>query len=135
MVKVLIADDENAILEITAKKVQEAGYDVVTARDGQEAWEKIQAEVPDVIVLDLCMPKKDGFEVLRDVRHSPSSAKWQPVIIVSAMGEIESVEKGFALEADHYLVKPCDADAVLQAIRLMAGLIPERKRLAPAKNV
>src|SRR3989338_3688597 len=126
-VKVLIADDEKDILDVMKKKIEAAGYSVVAAKDGEEAWEKIRSESPDVIVLDLTMPKMDGLTVLKNLRENPPSAKWQPVIIVSARGELEDMKKGFALEADHYITKPCDMEAVLKGIRLMVSLIPQRK--------
>ncbi len=127
-IKVLIADDEEAILGIMANKVAAQDYTVVTARDGQEAWDKIVSENPDVIILDIVMPKMDGWSVLHKLRSEPPSKKWQPVIIVSALGEMEHVQKGLDLEADHYLTKPCRIEDVLKGIRLMVSLIPVRDR-------
>ena len=125
-IKVLIADDEDAILEIMAKKVAMQGYAVVTARDGQEAWQKIVSEDPDVIILDITMPKMDGWSILHKLRSEPPTKKWQPVIIVSALGEVANIQKGLDLEADHYLTKPCRIEDVLKGIRLMVSLIPMR---------
>ena len=125
--KVLMADDEPAILEIMAKKVEMSGYDVVMAKDGQEAWEKIVSESPDIIVLDLTMPRKTGLEVLKDLRQNPPSQKWQPVIIVSAHREFKDIQMGLSLEADHYLTKPCSMEDVVKTIQLMVQLIPQRK--------
>src|SRR5208283_1351304 len=116
-IKILMADDEEAVLEIMAKKVAAQGYEVITARDGQQAWEKIQSDLPDVIVLDLNMPKMDGWTVLTNLRHKPPTKRWQAVIIVSAYNELESFKKGMDLEADHYLTKPCRIDDILKAIR------------------
>ena len=126
-IKVLIADDEKDILEVMQKKVEQAGYAVVAAMDGEEAWQKIVKESPDVILLDLTMPKLDGLDLLRRLRENPPSSKWQPVIIVSARGELEDMKKGLSLEADHYIAKPCNMEAVLKGIRLMVSLIPQRK--------
>ena len=127
-IKILIADDEVEILDLMAKRVaKEEGYLVIKAHDGQEAWEKIQAESPDVILLDLTMPRMDGIEVLQNLRAHPPVTKWQPVIIISALGELADVQKGLSLEADHYLTKPCQMDDVLRAIRTMVSLIPLRK--------
>ena len=126
-IKVLIADDEKDVLEVMEKRISAEGYTVVTARDGQEAWDKIVSESPDVILLDLTMPKMDGLMVLKNLREHPPSAKWQPVIIVSARGELEDMKKGFTLEADHYLAKPCDIEVILRGIKLMVSLIPQRK--------
>ncbi|HQP10841.1 MAG TPA: response regulator [Candidatus Omnitrophota bacterium] len=125
--KVLLADDEADILGIMAKKIFVQGYTVITARDGQEAWEKIQTESPDIIILDLNMPRMNGFEVLQKLRKTPPEGKWQPVIIVSARNELDDVKKGLSLEAEHYLVKPCSMEDVIKAIRLMASLIPQHK--------
>jgi len=125
--KILMADDEIEILKIMAKKIAQEGFDVVTALDGQEAWEKIQTETPDVILLDLNMPKMNGFEVLKALRDYPSSDKWQPVIIISTRGELEDIQKGLSLEAEHYLVKPCSIDNILKAIQLVIKLIPHHK--------
>ncbi len=126
-IKVLIAEDEKDILEVMQKKITQAGYAVVTAMDGEEAWQKIIKESPDVIVLDLTMPKLDGLDLLRRLRENPPSPKWQPVIIVSARGELDDMKKGLSLEADHYIPKPCDMEMVLKGIRLMVSLIPQRK--------
>ena len=125
--KILIADDERDILEIMAKKILEAGYQVTTAQDGEEALAKIKSEDPDVILLDLNMPKLDGFGVLKRIRESPPSPKWQPVIIISARTDLDDMKKGFSLEADHYIPKPCNITDVLKGIKLMINLIPQRK--------
>jgi DNA-binding response OmpR family regulator len=125
--KILIADDEPDVLEISAKKIGQAGYEVVTASDGQEALNKIYQDRPDVIVLDVKMPKLDGFEVLKRLREKPLADKWQPVIIVSAMGELEDMKKGYSLEADYYIAKPCDMSVILKGIATMLNLIPVRR--------
>ena len=126
-IKILMADDEADVLEIMAKKIRLEGYEVITAADGQDAWMKIAKESPDIILLDLTMPIMDGFSVLKKLRESPPSDKWQPVIIVSALDELEDMQKGFALEADHYITKPCRIEDILKAIRMMITLIPQRK--------
>ena len=126
-IKILMADDEPDVLSVMAKKVALEGFKVVTAADGQEAWEKIQSEDPDIIILDLSMPKLHGLEVLKNVRSNPPSAKWQPVIIVSAHGELQDIQKGFSLEADHYITKPCSVSDVVKAIHTMISLIPQHK--------
>ena len=127
-IKVLMAEDESEVLSIMSKKIAAEGYTVITANDGVEAWEKIQKESPDVIVLDLIMPKRNGYEVLRRVREQPTSGHWQPVIIVSAKRELEDLQEGYALEADHYITKPCQIEDILRAIKLMIRLIPQHKK-------
>ena len=125
-IKILIADDEDVVLEIMARKIASQGYEVITAKDGQEAWDKIVSDIPDVIILDLNMPKMNGWAVLSLLRQNPPTKRWQPVIIVSAQNELDSFKKGVNLEADHYLTKPCRIEDILQAIRLMLALIPQR---------
>ncbi len=127
MIKILIADDDPDILAVMAKKIVEAGFEAVAASDGEQAWNKICLENPDVIVLDLVMPGLHGFDVLARLRANPPADKWQPVIIVSGNDELTSMKKGFELEADHYLTKPCQMADVLKAIHLMIGLIPHRR--------
>lgn len=133
MAKILIADDEPEILELSAKKISEAGYEVVTARNGQEALNRIYADSPDVIILDIRMPKLDGFEVLKRLRENPLPEKWQPVIIVSALGDLEDMKKGYSLEADYYITKPCNMTAILNGIQTMMHLIPVRKNQQESK--
>jgi len=125
-IKILVAEDEEVVLEIMARKIASQGYEVIKAKDGQEAWNLIVNDLPDVIISDLNMPKMDGWAVLSQLRMHPPTKRWQPVIIVSAQSELESFKKGVNLEADHYLTKPCQIEDILKAIRLMLSLIPQR---------
>lgn len=127
MTKILIADDEPDVLSVMAKKIAAAGYDVIEAADGQIAWEKIVAENPDVVLLDLTMPGLHGFEVLERLRKIQPSEKWCPVIIISAHNELADIKKGFYLEADHYLTKPCSMDEILKGIEFVLNLSAQRK--------
>lgn len=124
--KILVADDEPDVLAITARKLREAGFTVVTAVDGEEALVLFGSQEPDILVLDVNMPRKDGLEVLKQVKAAPAAKRWVPVIIVSAQGELEDMRRGFDLQADHYLTKPCRMEDIIQAVRLMATLIPLR---------
>lgn len=122
VIKVLIADDEQVITDILAKKIRDAGFEVITAYEGLSAWEKIKQEKPDVVVLDLTMPGLDGWGVLKNLRKDPPTKAWIPVIIVSALGDFDSVQRSQHLEADHYLTKPCKTEEVIKAIRMMITL-------------
>lgn len=126
MARVLVAEDEEAVLTLLAKHIKAAGFDVVTALDGQDAWEKIKTTDPDVIILDLTMPGRDGFSILQELRAHPPSKKWQPVIIVSGQDEVPAIKKGYDLEADHYITKPCRMEEIIKAINLVLTLIPHR---------
>jgi len=134
LIKVLVADDEEDLRQIMEKKISQTGYDVVSASDGQDAWEKIVKHDPDIIVLDLMMPRLDGYEVLKKLRETPPSEKWQPVIIVSAKGELDDIHKGLDMDADHYLTKPCSLEDIIKGIRLMISLIPQRRVATETKG-
>jgi DNA-binding response OmpR family regulator len=123
--RLLIVDDDPDIVETLKKRLIKEQYEVSTAFDGEEALLKVKEDNPDVILLDLMLPKINGFEVLKEIREKHRD-KWRPVIIISAKNELESVKQCYDLEADHYLTKPCDMDKVLRGIETMISLIPAR---------
>lgn len=123
--KILLVDDDKEIVETLKARLIKEGYEVSTAYDGEEALVKIKEDNPDVVLLDLMLPKLNGFEVLKEIRQRFKD-KWRPVIIISAQTELESVRKSYSLEADHYLTKPCSIEHVLRGIRTMISLIPLR---------
>ncbi|MBI4982793.1 MAG: response regulator [Candidatus Omnitrophica bacterium] len=123
--KLLIVDDEKDVIEFLEKRLKHEGYDVVTAFDGEQALTRVKEDNPDLILLDLMLPKKNGFEVLKEVRENFKD-KWRPIIIVSAKTELDSVKTCYGLEADHYLTKPCTIENILRGIRTMISLIPMR---------
>ena len=122
-IKILMADDEPEILSIMAKRVTQEGYKVITAADGQEAWDKMIEEDPDVIISDVDMPRMDGRSFLRNLRQQPPGAKWQPVIFVSSLTDRDAEE---SCQAEHYIVKPCRIEDILKAIRLVLPMIPQQ---------
>jgi len=123
--KILVVDDEKDVSDTLAKMLTNAGYEAVVAYDGDEALKKVKEENPDIILLDLLMPKMNGFEVLKEIR-SCFKDKWRPVIIISAQAELETVKKCYDMEADHYLAKPCSVENVLHGIKTMISLMPLR---------
>jgi len=125
--KVLMADDEEETLDIMARAIGRRGYRVVKALDGQEAWDKIKKENPDIILLDLMMPGMHGLTILKKLREDPLPNRLQPVVIISALNELEDVKKGFAHEADHYITKPCTVETVLKAVQMMKEMIDQNK--------
>ncbi len=122
--KVLVAEDEPDTLTLTAKKLAAAGFEVLTASDGRDAWNQIVDALPDVVVLDITMPGMDGLSILREMRAAPPTGKYQAVVIVSAHNQLEDMQKGVDLQADHYLTKPCSAEDIISAIRLIAAVKP-----------
>jgi two-component system KDP operon response regulator KdpE len=121
---VLIADDEPRIIKFLELKLKASGYDVLTASNGQEALAQVQAQDPDLLVLDVVMPGMDGFETLKQVRAISAI----PVIILSAREANTDKVKGLKLGADDYLAKPFDPD------ELVARIEAVRRRLEPAEN-
>jgi DNA-binding response OmpR family regulator len=126
--KLLIVDDDKEIIDTLQPRLIKEGYEVVAAFDGEEALAKVRQDDPDVILLDLMLPKLNGFEVLKNIRENFKD-RWRPIIIISAQNELESIKKCYGLEADHYLSKPCSIDNVLRGVRTMISLIPLRKEV------
>ena len=124
--KILVVDDEPDVREVLQRKLQREGYTVDCAADGEEALAKVRECDPDVILLDLMLPKLNGFEVLRRVREDFTD-RWRPVIIVSAQQDLETTKKCYQMEADHYLAKPCGIEHVVGGIKTMISLMQQRQ--------
>jgi CheY-like chemotaxis protein len=103
-VDVLLVEDDRETLEMYRTKLELDGYRVHVALDGIEGIERAKELLPDIIFLDIRLPKKDGFEVLQELRREPSTAE-TPVIILTNFGEKELVERGLKLGAMEFLVK------------------------------
>ncbi len=110
----LLADDDSTIVDSLAPFLERAGFDVLLASDGAAALEKIHSHHPSLVILDVLMPRMDGREVLRRLRHENN---WTPTILLTQVGE--SAERALALEegADDYLNKPFDPHELLARIR------------------
>lgn len=104
MAKVLVAEDDKFLSKAYAAKLKKTGFEVIVAMNGIEAVQKAKSDKPDIILLDLVMPKKDGFEALSDIKKDPTT-KGIPVVILSNLGQEEDVKKGKELGAVDYLVK------------------------------
>jgi DNA-binding response OmpR family regulator len=102
--KVLVAEDDQFLKKIYESKFAKAGFEVKVAGDGVEALSILQSFQPHIILLDVIMPKKDGFDTLKELR---ANAKWQkiPILILSNLGQLEDKKKALALGATDYLVK------------------------------
>jgi two-component system alkaline phosphatase synthesis response regulator PhoP/two-component system response regulator VicR len=103
--KVLVCDDERHIVRLIQVNLERHGYQVVTAFDGKEGLEKIRAEKPRIVVLDVMMPYMDGFEVLKHIRREPET-EHLPVIMLTAKAQDKDVFEGYHYGADMYLTKP-----------------------------
>ena len=121
---ILLVDDEERILNFLKTKLKSSGYDVMLARDGNEAIKQARDQEPDLIILDVMMPKKDGFEALRELRLFSTV----PVIMLSAVGEDADRIKGLGLGADDYLPKPFNPDELIARIEAV------RRRLSKVER-
>jgi len=110
---ILTADDDPQLLRLVARNLQLEGYDVLTASDGQQALEQIEATLPDLVLLDVMMPKMDGFTVCQRVREFSTV----PVIMVTARGQDQDKVRGLDMGADDYLTKPFSVDELLARVR------------------
>ncbi|GAB4541930.1 MAG: response regulator transcription factor [Anaerolineae bacterium] len=100
--KALIVDDDLALADVVSFTMRRAGFETIVAHDGQAALERWQAESPDIIILDLNLPKLDGLNVCRRIRAQDDT----PIIILSVRGEDDDIVAGLKLGADDYVVKP-----------------------------
>jgi DNA-binding response OmpR family regulator len=110
---ILAADDDPQLLRLMTRNLQLEGYDVIAASDGQQALEQIESNTPDLVLLDVMMPRMDGFAVCQRVREFSSV----PIIIVTARGQDQDKVRGLDLGADDYLTKPFNVDELLARVR------------------
>lgn len=101
--KILIVDDDPALLNVLSSKVKSLNYTVIEAKDGEQALTKFKKEHPDLVLLDIVMPLKSGFEVLEEIRIKQNSKV--PVIILSNLAESQDIETGKNLGAADYITK------------------------------
>lgn len=102
--KILLVEDDPMLQDIYLTKFKEKGFDVSLASDGEKVIPQLKRSMPDLMLLDIVLPLKDGWEVLKEVRKN---AKWNGVkiVVLSNIGEASDVEKGFAMGANLYLIK------------------------------
>jgi DNA-binding response OmpR family regulator len=120
--KILVVDDDPDVLEAISIILEANGYEVVTARDGLDGLDKVKVEKPDLMILDLLMPKMDGFEVCKELKD-PRRAKYAhiPIIILSSIKEQASrrryeLETGLQLDVDDYVEKPIEHTILLERV-------------------
>ncbi|MCR4322689.1 MAG: response regulator [Candidatus Azambacteria bacterium] len=134
-IKIVLVEDEEVLLEVLESKLKKEGYEVFSAKDGQAGLDLIGAIRPDLVLLDIIMPRMDGLEVLAHL-HNDAILSHIPVIIISNSGQEVEIEKAKALGARDYLVKAeFDPQEVLDKMRALLHLEgKEQKVVAPEKN-
>ena len=119
--KIMAVDDERHIVRLIQVNLERAGYQVVTAFDGPEALKKADSETPDLIVLDVMMPKMDGFEVLKRLQANPETREI-PVIMLTAKAQDADVFRGWSSGVSAYLTKPFNPlELVTFVRRILSG--------------
>jgi DNA-binding response OmpR family regulator len=119
--KILIAEDEEVLLDILSKKLNKEGYQVFLTKDGKACLETMKKEKPDLVLLDILMPKKNGFEVLKEMQKD-EVLKEIPVIVVSNSGQPVELNEAIKLGAKDWLIKAeFDIDEVLEKVKKQIG--------------
>ena len=111
--KILVVDDDTNICELLRLYLEKDGYETVIANDGEQAVEQFQKHSPDLVLLDIMLPKLDGWQVCREIRKTSNA----PVIMITAKGETFDKILGLELGADDYVVKPFDAKEVMARVK------------------
>ena len=127
--KILVVDDEPQFVELIKMRLEDDGYDVVTAFDGREGLEKVKSESPDAVLLDILMPGLDGIKVLKKIR---SKNKDLPVFIVTAFSNEERFEKARKYDVSGFIVKTSDlkreVENITNAIRISPNYRAKKKK-------
>ncbi len=129
--KILIVDDEPNVLRFFGYALQIEGYEIVTAENGVEALNKVQAEHPDLVILDVMLPRMSGIEVCQQLRNNPETVGL-PIIMLSARAQVADKVRGLQAGADEYVTKPVDSDEMVARV---AALLERTRRLRQAQLV
>jgi len=115
MKKILIADDKPEVVELVRVSLEEEDYEIIDASNGKETLKRARLEKPDLILLDVVMPKMDGFEVCRQLKKDPQTQEI-PIIMLTAKGQEVDKEKARQLGASDYITKPFSPSALLTSV-------------------
>lgn len=118
--RILLVDDSNTALMIERTILSKAHYDLLTAKDGAEAVEKALAEKPDLILMDVVMPRMTGFEACRAIRAREETREI-PIVMVTTRGEPANVEAGFEAGCNDYVTKPINSVELVSKLRNLLG--------------
>lgn len=114
--RILVADDDPIVIRFLSAILRDEGYDVITATDGEKALQVIQKAQPDLVILDLVMPFRDGFEICHQIKASPQTSN-AAVIVLSMKEKEQDVVRAFAVGADDYVRKPFNALELVARVR------------------
>lgn len=118
--KILLVDDSNTVLLLHQMTLRSSGYQLLVARDGEEAVQRARAERPDLILMDVVMPRMNGIEACRRIREEDAT-RHVPIIMVTTRGEPVNVEMGYQAGCNEYLTKPFDGRELMACVRNYLG--------------
>jgi DNA-binding response OmpR family regulator len=121
---VLVVDDSDVIRQLIAVNLELEGFEVFLAEDGQECLEVVESVSPDVVTLDVVMPRLDGFATAARLR-SGGATRALPIVMVTACAQESDLARGRELGVDAYVTKPFEPDELVRAVRTAAGLAAE----------
>ena len=124
--RILLVDDEPSIVKMVGKRLEVEGFDVLIAMDGQDGLAKAQAEHPDLVILDLMLPKLNGYEVCTMLKQDARYQK-MPIILFTAKAQEKDEKLGMECGADAYVRKPFRAQELLERIRALLGASPAQE--------
>jgi two-component system alkaline phosphatase synthesis response regulator PhoP len=127
--KILVVDDEIRVVTVIQKRLESAGYDVITAMNGNEALMKARSENPDLILLDLILPKLNGYQVCAILKRD-KLFKQVPILMLTARSQERDVDEGMRVGADAYMIKPFKNEMLLDQIERLLAKVEEKKAKA-----
>ena len=127
MAKILIAEDERDIRELVSFSLQFGGFSVVQAANGAEAVEYAQKEMPDLILMDVRMPKMTGYEACRQMK-TMESVRDIPVVFLSAKGQESEIQTGMEVGAEEYILKPFAPDELVKQVQAVLDRVNKRRQ-------
>ena len=131
MTKILIAEDERDIRDLVMFSLQFGGFQVVQASNGVEAVERAQAELPDLILMDVRMPKMTGYEACKALKAIPA-VRDIPVVFLSAKGQETEIQTGLEVGAEEYILKPFAPDELSKQVKAVLERVAQRRAQAKA---
>ncbi|MEO0115775.1 MAG: response regulator [candidate division WOR-3 bacterium] len=132
--RILVVDDEARVLAVIQKRLESAGYEVITAMDGTEGLKKAREENPDLIILDLILPKLNGYQVCAILKRD-SYYKKIPILMLTARSQERDIEEGMRVGADAYMTKPFKNEVLLEQVKQLLAKEEEKKLQAEKERL
>ena len=118
--RVLVVEDDDVIRQLITVNLELEGFEVIAAVDGQDALDKVEAANPDVVTLDVMMPRLDGWATAEKLRENPATANLK-IVLLSARAQEADLQRGERIGVDAYLTKPFDPDELIEVVRRLGG--------------